>query len=158
MKSKHKFFFLLTLSYFLLNCSNKNAEVEDYSSKEKLNIAIETFNNAFQKGDINTLEEMITTNYIHTNSSSKAIRKESWFQYLKKRAKEIKLGQLEVLYYKMDQIETVFHNKTAIVTARVYVSSKRDSTIKENSYRVTNIWVYKSGNWKRAAFHDGKIN
>lgn len=126
--------------------------------KDELATTIDQFNLAFQKGDVETLETMITDNYIHTNGTSKAIDKKQWLNYLKKREQDIISGKLEVVDYNMSEISMEFHCNTAIVTAKVKVATKTDEELKETAFRVTNLWVNNSGTWQRAAFHDGKIN
>ncbi|MEO1255826.1 MAG: hypothetical protein AAFY41_13235, partial [Bacteroidota bacterium] len=49
---------------------------------------LKDFNKAFQEGDIDMLESMITENYLHTNGHSKSIGKSEWLSYLKKREAE----------------------------------------------------------------------
>ena len=115
-------------------------------------------NTAFQTGDVATLEAMITASYQHTNGSSKAIGKEAWLNYLRKRKKAIDSGELEVLGYEMSELGIEFYGATAIVTAKVSVKNKTEDGTVNNAYRVTNIWINESGVWKRAGFHDGKIN
>ena len=136
----------------IYSCSN-----EKIANKEALLGTIEKFNKAFQAGNVELIESLVTDNYVHTNGNSKAIGKKDWFNYLNKREKEIKSGNLEVVEYKMEEIEVEFHNTIAIVTGKVLVSSKVKGEIKKNEYRITNIWVNINGNWKRAGFHDGKI-
>ena len=115
------------------------------------------FNTAFQTANVEKLELMITDHYQHTNGTAKAIDKETWINYLKKRQADISSGKLEVITYEMDEIKVNFYDNTAIVSAKVVVSNKIDGEIRENEYRVTNLWVHDSGAWKRAGFHDGKI-
>ena len=57
----------------------------------------------------------------------------------------------------MDQTTIQFYESTAIVTARIIVTSYKLEEQQENEYRITNIWVKENGDWKRAGFHDGKI-
>ncbi|WP_408041602.1 nuclear transport factor 2 family protein [Tenacibaculum amylolyticum] len=158
-KSAFLFVTYIAIAFYFFSCSSTNNDSIslDEKSKAALLTSINKFNTAFQKGDVTTLANMITSDYIHTNSSSKAIRKENWLNYLHKRAAQIQSGDIQVLSYKMDEIKTIFHGNSAIVTGKVTVITKKDNTLTENSYRVTNIWIYESGNWKRAAFHDGKI-
>lgn len=150
-------YIIIIFHFFSCSIRNNNSITLDKKSKAALPTSINKFNTAFQKGDVPILEAMITSDYIHTNSNSKAIGKENWLNYLHKRATQIQSGYIQVLSYKMDETKTIFHGNTAIVTGKVTVTTKKDSTITENSYRVTNIWIYESEKWKRAAFHDGKI-
>ena len=148
--------FLITL-YFSNCTSEKNHNTSIEFNKEELLIALEKFNQAFKEGNTDVLESMITNDYIHTNGNSKSIGKNDWLSYLRKREKDIKAGRIEVTDYQLEDLEIKYHNHTAIVTGKVLVSSKKENEVQENEYRVTNIWVNQSGQWKRAGFHDGKI-
>ena len=55
------------------------------------------------------------------------------------------------------RLEIEYYKKMAIVTGKVVVSNKDKGEIKNNEYRITNLWVNANGSWKRAGFHDGKI-
>lgn len=151
---------LATIALCFYACSSPNTASnlsQSGSSKEALIKALNTFNEAFQKGDIKILESMITENYVHTNGNAKSINKRTWLNYLRKREQEINSGELEVLNYQMLEMEIVLHGNVAIVTGKVAVTNKRGEEIQENAYRITNIWVNENGTWKRAGFHDGKI-
>lgn len=143
----------------LLSCDNTESYKENSIIREnELLTSLKIFKQAFQKGNIATLESMITDDYVHTNGNSKAFGKDSWLNYLRKRTKRINDGELKVDSYVMDEQEIAFHDDMAIVTGRITVKSCRKGEEQiENQYRVTNIWVYESDGWKRAAFHDGKI-
>ena len=143
-------FIFVASVYLLLGCSTASKE-------EELLTAIEQFNDAFSSGDVNTLESMITENYLHSNGSSKAIRKENWLNYLRKREADIRQGKLEVLDYQFDEVAIEKYNDAAFVTGRVTSTTRRGSETVTSQYRITHLWIYESGNWKRAGFHDGKI-
>ncbi|TMU55987.1 nuclear transport factor 2 family protein [Flagellimonas algicola] len=150
---------LFTLSVALfLHCSpNPKSEETSAASKEKLLVALQKFNTAFQHGDIKTLDSMITDTYVHTNGTSQAIHKSIWLSYLKKRNARIANGELEVLHYEMGDLGFVHYTDFAIVTGRVLVTNRISQDTIENQYRVTHLWVIENGNWKRAGFHDGRI-
>nr|WP_321237509.1 nuclear transport factor 2 family protein [uncultured Psychroserpens sp.] len=153
-----KILFTIIILFNFLNCKDKSTTHKDSKiTEDSLLETIEKFNNAFQEGNVSIIESMVTENYIHTNGNSKAIRKKDWLNYLKKREKKIKSGNLEVIEYKMNEIEIEFYNKIAIVTGKIFVSNKEKEDIKNSEYRITNIWVNENGKWKRAGFHDGKI-
>ena len=115
--------------------------------------AIETFNRAFKEGDVGKLSQMITDDYQHTNGNSKAIDKEAWLNYLKPRQADIQSGKIIVDSYEMLDTKITQYGNMAIVTAKIITSNNS----KESAYRVTNIWIVEGGEWKRAGFHDGKI-
>lgn len=152
-------FLLPTLALLVFcHCNSPQKQTETPKpSMESLMAALEEFNTAFKTGDTQTLRSMITEDYLHTNGSSKAIDGTTWVGYLEGRSQQISEGNLEVTAYGMDDIEVVFYGHTAIVTGKVTVANKKLEQREESQYRVTHIWVNELGKWKRAGFHDGKI-
>ncbi|AXT60237.1 nuclear transport factor 2 family protein [Aquimarina sp. AD10] len=149
---------IVIISIVFIACTTKNDQKNDNSKNEQLLwLSIDKFNNAFKEGNIEQLASMITNNYTHTNTTSKAIDKNTWLTYLSKRKKEIDSGNLIVNTYEMTEKKVTFYNNTAIVTAKVSTSTTRLGKLTENEFRVTNIWILEKTNWKRAGFHDGKI-
>ncbi|NAY91112.1 DUF4440 domain-containing protein [Muricauda sp. JGD-17] len=141
------------------HCGEKADSLDTTTENHELALyeAIEAFNNAFQHGDVVAIESMITENYLHTNGNSKSIQKDSWLNYLLKRQAEINSGNLQVTGYNMKEMEVEFYGNTAVVTGKISVVSKKRDSIHKNAYRVTHLWINESGQWKRAAFHDGRI-
>ncbi|WP_299551431.1 nuclear transport factor 2 family protein [Seonamhaeicola sp.] len=135
--------------------SNKEARL----MKEKMALVfrVSEFNEAFKHCDIATLESMLTEHYKHTNGTSKPINKSDWLGYLEHRKESIDKGELVVTSYEMKEPSYELFGDTAILTARIVVSSVLNGETQNNEYRVTNIWVKEDGLWKRAGFHDGKI-
>lgn len=149
-------FMLITLS--IAACDQ--SEPQQHTAEQEQQALLETvtaFNNAFQAGDVDQLQSMITDNYQHTNGTAQAIGKTTWINYLKRRQQEIASGELIVNSYEMQDTKIEMYDKVGIITARIVVSSTRSGQEQENEYRVTNIWVKDQGVWKRAGFHDGKI-
>ena len=142
----------LLLVVCLFSCEPKNPV-----DRDALLTSIETFNTAFSESDLAVLDSMTTSNYLHTNSSSQVIGKTDWFNYLEKRNKRVESGEIEILDYSLDETKIEYHGNSAIVTGRVTVITKDSLETKQNQYRITNLWVYENGTWKRAGFHDGKI-
>ncbi len=143
--------------FFVLMIGNVQLVTSQEKEEKILLKSIEDFNLAFKKSDIEKLESMITDRYVHTNGNSKSIDKNTWITYLYKRKKDIESKNLIVNSYEMKETEIQLHNNTAIVTGKIVVSNTKNGELIENQYRVTNIWIYKNNQWKRAAFHDGKI-
>ena len=156
LNCKHITFLLVVC--LLWGCGKEKKIASEPSSKRKdLEKSIKAFNTAFAEGNLAILDSMTTTNYLHTNSSSKVIGKTDWFNYLEKRSARLESGEITVLGYELDQTKIEYHGPSAIVTGRVTVVVQDNLGTKENQYRVTNIWVFENGSWKRAGFHDGKI-
>ncbi|KQC30037.1 nuclear transport factor 2 family protein [Flagellimonas eckloniae] len=152
---------VLSLSLIILTliaCQETvNSGKDDSDKRNSLLQTIEIFNTAFSKGDLATLDSLTTENYIHTNGNSKAIGKSKWFKYLEKRTAQIQSGNLKVISYTFDEQHVEIYQNNAIVTGKISVVTQDSVLLKENQYRITNLWANVSGVWKRAAFHDGKI-
>ncbi|BFP40161.1 hypothetical protein FGF1_10060 [Flavobacteriaceae bacterium GF1] len=150
--------FLLFLLLFLLSCNRDLPTNKDISvARNALPLVLKKFNTAFANGDLAILDSLTTENYVHTNGSSKVISKTDWFNYLRQRNRQLKSGDLKVLDYSLKEQQIEYHGTTAIVTGKVLIVTGDSSGTKEHEYRITNIWVYGNEGWKRAGFHDGKI-
>lgn len=144
--------FLFVLLLCFCHCKNQTS-----THQEELELTINKFNNAFAEGDLAVLDSLTTENYLHTNNSSKVIGKSDWFNYLKKRNERLQSGELVVLDYALEQTKIEIHGSSAIITGMVTVITKDSIGTTKNQYRITNLWVYENHRWKRAGFHDGKI-
>lgn len=129
----------------------------DLPTEASFREAVETFNQAFLEGNAEKIGAMVTDNYQHTNGSSLAMGKERWTKFLKMREQEIADGLVKDLSYVMDQERVEMYGNTGILTARVTMVSEVEGEEVSNAFRVTNVWVYEKGTWKRAGFHDEKI-
>ncbi|MEO0895577.1 MAG: nuclear transport factor 2 family protein [Bacteroidota bacterium] len=150
---------LLLSSLLLLIGSCQAPPQQGLSETEKslLDSAIVKLNDAFALGDTATLSQLVTEDYLHTNSFYKAINKKTWMEYLAYRKSQIDSGFVEVLNYSFEEVEKRFNGQTAIVTGKIQANIKIGERVDTLAYRVTNFWVRQEGGWKRAAFHDGKI-
>ena len=154
-KSFHLTFLLVFIVFQSCNTEHKL----NSSEEEKILLKrVEEFNFAFKECDIEQLETLITENYLHTNGNSRSIKRNTWLEYLEKRKLEINNGNLVVNTYDMKEIEIELYDDMAIIIGKIVTSSTKSAEYQENEYRITNIWVKEDGNWKRAGFHDGKIN
>lgn len=150
--------FLLVLIVFQ-GCKTETGDKLNSSDEEKILLkSVEEFNLAFKEGNIEQLETLITENYVHTNGNSKSINKTTWLAYLEKRKLEIDNGNLVINSYAIEEVEIELRDDMAIVTGKIVTSSTKSGEYQENEYRITNVWIKEEGNWKRAGFHDGKIN
>ena len=151
-------FSIIVISVFIQSCQPENNQKSDQvEEKDELIKQIEAFNTAFRDGEVEKLESMITTNYLHTNSHSKPIRKDDWMAYLERRKKALVEGRLIVDEYEMTETEIEMYGDMAIVSGKISFKTIQASEQKENEIRVTNIWVKENGIWKRAGFHDSRI-
>ncbi len=143
---------------FVFTLGLGGCQIHTTTNQKELAASINKFNKAFALGDLEVLDALTTKNYLHTNSSSQVIVKSDWFNYLKKRNERLRSGEFVVLDYVLDQTKIEYHGSSAIVTGRVTVVTKDSIETTKNQYRITNLWVYEDNRWKRAGFHDGKID
>ena len=113
--------------------------------------------NAYRDADVATLENLVTENYVHTNSSSKPIDRKAWLGWVASRAKAMEEGRLAVLEYETSDLEVVRHGASAIVTGMNRVVRVRDGKQEESAVRFTMVFVETASGWKRAAFQDCRI-
>jgi Domain of unknown function (DUF4440) len=121
--------------------------------------AVETFSRAFAAADTNALSGLLTRQYVHTNGSSAPLQKTQWLQYVGARNAEIKSGALVLREYRNeDLIVETYSDQTAIVQGVNTASGERNGQPFRTRIRFTQVWVQENGRWKRAAFHDGRID
>ena len=146
--------FLLML-VMLVACGPANGNRR--ADMEAVRQALITFNNAFREGDLQALDSLTTDDYLHTNGNNRAFDKESWFNYLEGRSKQLSLGTLEITEYELIESEIKLHGSSAIVTGLVITAGRRDGETFTRQFRISNVWVKQDGIWKRAAFHDTPV-
>lgn len=130
---------------------------EKEPSVSELRSAIESFNEAYVRGDTSILAQMISDQYVHTNNSWRSFGKDQWLGYMRSRREKLDEGTLVVAAYEMDEYAVEQFGNSAIVTARISSKGTENGAPFDKSFRVTNVWVYNQGVWKRAAFHDTPI-
>lgn len=148
---KRSVFLLVIITLTACSKNDNNAQ------REKLEEALRVFNTAFETVDIETLDQMITDNYVHTNGSWEAFGKETWLGYMKKRKAKTESGELLVSRYEMTDLNVEMYEKSAFVVARFITEGREGSTLFKKQIRVSNLWVIEGGKWKRAGFHDTLI-
>ena len=144
--------------FSIVMCTNSPQQDINSYDTEGLVTTIEAFNNAFAEGNVDVLSQMITADYVHTNGSSPPIDGKTWLTYLNGRTQRINSGELTILDYQMTDLRIHPINKTAVITAKITSAEVMNTDTIQNAYRVTNVWVQEDGEWKRKAFHDGKIS
>ena len=140
----------------LTSCSTYTTEKSP--NRDDLYRALDSFNLAFEKGDISQLASMITDNYVHTNGSWRSFGKEKWLGYMRDRKAKIEQGDLIIHSYSTQEVDVQWYGQSAIVTAKITSSGIEDGLAFSKEFRVTNIWVYEGQRWKRAGFHDTPID
>lgn len=126
--------------------------------RKRLEARLEEFDAAFIAADTEKLDKLVSADYIHTNGSNPPIGKEDWLNYMSTREKSLADGTLKVLEYQVTDRRITYLANTAVVNTRVYSDQVMNRRRRKASFQVTQVWRDEGGVWKRAAFHDGKIN
>lgn len=142
--------FLNLLLMVSLGCEHKT----ENGTEEELLVTLDKFNTAFAEGDLDFLDRHTTSDYRHTNNSNKAIGKAAWFEYLTSRKEDLKNGVLKLERYEMSEIEVQLYKNAALITGLVHTKGNHYSETFDRQLRVSHLWVFQEGSWKRAGFHD----
>ncbi len=144
--------FLLVIAT-VISCNKKQAA----PSREDLELTLKIFNEAFEKGNVEKLDQLITENYSHTNGSWKAFGKNKWLEYMRKRRARLENGELQLSIYRMDDLNIEMNQASAFVTGKIVMVGIENNDPFKREIRVSNLWVIEDGEWKRAGFHDTQI-
>ena len=120
--------------------------------------AIELFSQAYREADTNTLSDMLTDQYIHSNNGGPILRKDTWLNWINSRRKSIEDGSLIISEYFNENVVIKTYDDTAVVHG-LNISKgvfKGQSFSKKIAF--THTWIKENGKWKRASFHDSKVD
>jgi len=148
---------IYTYLVYLVVFISCHVETSTESDSKLLSQTIDEFNEAFEKVDINKLNQLTTDQYTHVNGSSPAISKEAWMTYLKKRKKQLDNGALEITKYQFKNKQLMLYDQSAYVTGVIELDGVLNGEVFSRRIRVSHSWVKEEGQWKRAGFHDVKI-
>ncbi len=124
---------------------------------EELSQSLKIFNEAFAAADTATLASMITEEYSHMNGTSGPYSRDEWLGYVAGQRQKLIDGQLTIEAYEMDDISITFYERSAVVTGQVSTTGAEGGSRFDKRFMVTHLWVLEDGRWKRAGFHDGRI-
>lgn len=124
----------------------------------RLRSSLRKFNDAFVAADTALLGSLLTADYVHTNGSSAPVGRQPWLSYVASRKTALENGTLQIIDYQTSDLEISWLENAAIVNAKVTVEQVQNGQRQKSIFRVTHVWKDEYGVWKRAAFHDGKIN
>ena len=132
--------------------------VEGVDRETEVLTAVKAFGRAYVEADVETLKTLLSEKYIHVNGrSGNVLNRGEWLEWVTSRRMDIKNGKLVVSDYRIEDVEVVLDEETAIVIGVVYSSQIRNGNINTSSIRFSNLWLYRNGAWHRAAFHDSPI-
>ena len=134
----------------MVGSSTETAEVAVLSN-------VEAFAEAFQNGDVETIEGLLGSTYSHCNSSGSRPSREQWLEWYGSRAEEIREGRFTYTEYEIEDIRIQFHGEVAVVTmVNTYKASNNGESV-SGRLLLTQVWAIEDGEWKRIAFHDSRI-
>lgn len=136
----------------------ENSNNDKPTSEREVRAAVTKFGQAFLDADVEILESLLTSDYIHVNGGSGNVLKRSeWLDWIKSRRTELKTGQLIIDEYNTKDVVVKLYENAAIVTGTVYSSGNHDGKPFASHVRFTNTWGLIDGVWRRAAFHDSPL-
>lgn len=116
--------------------------------------AVAAFGQAYRTADVDTLDRLLTEDYVHTNSSSSPIDRTAWLGWVATRRDAIASGRLAIIEYENTDLRVVRHGSMAIVTGRNRTVAEEGGDRRTSALRFTMVWVKTEAGWKRAAFQD----
>ena len=135
------------------NSINEKARLES-----EVRVAVAKFGQAFLDADVEVLESLLTSDYIHINGrSGNMLNRDEWLNWIQSRQTELKTGQLIIDEYDTKDVAVQIYENIAIVTGTVYSSGSQNEEPFASHVRFTNTWISINGEWYRAAFHDSPL-
>ncbi len=120
--------------------------------------SLEQFSQAYRDADVETLAGMLTDQYIHSNSGGSVIRKDAWLNWISSRKKLIDSGDLNYAeYYNEDVVIETYGDAASVHGVNISIGTENEEPF-EKKIAFTHTWVKENGAWKRASFHDTKID
>ncbi|MCO7225347.1 nuclear transport factor 2 family protein [Pleionea sp. CnH1-48] len=123
-------------------------------STSEIKQALERFNQAFMDADTQTLNTLLTSNYVHTNSGSKPFGKTAWLNWLKTRKQALQDKLFHYKNYSTEELSIQVYGDSAVVTGRNIAEGMNKGQPFQHDIRFTHLWIREPSGWKRAAFHD----
>ncbi len=158
------FFSYLFSAFFLISCSDENPEQNVTPPQEPavevvdhLGQAIAKFGRAYQEADVNTLSEMVTEQYVHSNDGGPIIRKDEWLDWVASRRQMMVDSTLTVYQYFYEDMVIETYGYAAVVHGEVVSRGFENGEPFEKRNVCTHTWVRENDRWQRASFHDSKV-
>jgi len=121
--------------------------------------AVEGFSRAFLEADVETLEKILTNDYVHINGrSGTVLDRNEWLTWMQTRGKEMENRELQISEYRVEDLTVKIYENAAIVTGVVVSSGTQKGDPFSSRVRFTNTWILVEGMWYRAAFHDSPLS
>jgi hypothetical protein len=148
---------LIALSVIALNALGASSS-EEANRKAELQEAVDAFGRAFLEADVSTLRGLLAENYVHVNGrSGNVLNRNDWLEWVESRRAQIDSKELQITEYRIEDVRTVIHGNTAIVTGTIFSKQVTGGEFRTSRIRFTNTWLYRDARWLRAAFHDSPV-
>ncbi len=120
--------------------------------------AVEAFGEAFAVADVEALDALLATDYVHVNGGSGSlVSRSDWLAWIASRQTDLASGGLVIETYEVQDLRIDLHGSAAVVTGVVTSNGIERGERFASRLRFTNLWVHEDGAWRRAAFHDSPL-
>lgn len=142
----------------LTSCASPSTAPAAPGAMMELRTAVADLNRAYQAADVARLEQLVSADYVHTNSGAAPIGREQWLAWNRTRAERHASGAWSTASYdvsdlRIDELDA----DTALVTGRVRTAGTRDGVLSQLDLRFTSVWMLRNGAWVRVAFQDAPV-
>ena len=131
--------------------------VDELSTSDPVEIVrrrVLDFGVAYRDGDVAAVDALLADPYVHSNAGHLPGDRASYLEWNRKRSARLESGQWRVTAYEVSEVKVTVWGDTAIATGRVVARGERDGSPWASDVRFTNVWILRSKEWRRAAFHD----
>lgn len=111
---------------------------------EEIGEAVRASGEAWARGDITALEDLIAEQYVHTDVIGRVRHKTEWLEHLSSRRAPMTLA--------FDEVATTVYGEVAVVTGRNIIKNRAHEEA-ERQLRFTQVWIRRQGAWQRLAYH-----
>lgn len=130
----------------------------DSAQRAALHVALQAFSLAFRRGDAETLDTLLTADYVHINGGSGTVLdRTQWLDYVRSRRADLQSGKLRVDRYETSAVSIRWYPAAAVVSSQVTSEGTQNGVSFATRLQVTQIWIRVGERWRRAAFHDSPI-
>jgi len=116
------------------------------------------FANAYRAGNTQVIDRLLASQYSHINNGGKPIDREAYLDWNRKRKAKLTSGAWSIASYDLSELKVTAFQESAVATGVVTASGERDGKGWNSKVRFTNLWIRENGAWRRAAFHDTKLD
>ncbi len=147
-----KFLVFLLILFFVSPVMSEQFDENDVRE------SVQKFGDAFSKGDVSILSNLLCESYVHVNGiSGNVLNKKEWLNWIASRRLLLDNGNLVIHIYTVEDIQVIIYGESAVVTGIVKSEGHRNGVSFKKNIRFTNLWVFDNDALRRASFHDSVI-